>query len=101
MNHSWEELTKAFFCTFFLKHKTSTISRKPNNFRQQEGESLYIYLERFNNLLLQCTQNGFENLKLVQILCEGLVYPITTMITSLCSGSFTNKNVEEGFNFLK
>ena len=81
---SWEQMTRLFFKKFYPKLKTTLIRQTLNSFAQKEGESLYKYLERFNDLLNQCPHHGFDKMRLVQILYEGLDYPTTSMVESLC-----------------
>ncbi|KAK1265662.1 hypothetical protein QJS04_geneDACA014972 [Acorus gramineus] len=97
---TWDQLVMIFL-KFFPNHKTAKIRMNINQFIQKEGESLWRYLERFKDLLLQCPHHGFEVWRLVQILYEGLNYTTRTMVESMCSGEFTNKNETEAWAFLE
>ncbi|XP_026411748.1 uncharacterized protein LOC113307519 [Papaver somniferum] len=97
---TWNDMTNIFLHKFFPRHKTTAIRQKLYSFSQQEGESLYDYLERFHDLLLQCPHHGFDTPRLRLILYEGLDYKTLTMVESLCGGNFPDKSAEEGYKFL-
>ncbi|XP_026396991.1 uncharacterized protein LOC113291706 [Papaver somniferum] len=98
---TWEYMTKLFLNNFFPRHKTSSIHQKLNSFVQQQGESLWDYLERFHDLLLQCPHHGFDTLRLTLILYEGLDHKTMTTVESLCDSNFQDKSAEEGYAFLQ
>ncbi|XP_026459353.1 uncharacterized protein LOC113360014 [Papaver somniferum] len=98
---TWEYMTKLFLKKNFPRHKTSAIRQKLNIFVKQQGESLYGYLERFHDLLLQCPHHGFDTPRLMLILYEGLDHKTMTTVESLCAGNFQDKSAEEGYAFLQ
>ncbi|XP_026402190.1 uncharacterized protein LOC113297822 [Papaver somniferum] len=97
---TWDGMINLFLYKFFPRHKTIVIRQKLNSFSQQEGESLYDYLERFHDLLLQCPHHGFDTPRLTLILYEGLDFKTLTMVESFCGGNFPGKTAEEGYKFL-
>ena len=97
---TWDDLIKEFFKKFFPNHKTATIRQSLNSFVQLEGETLARYLERFNELLLQCPHHGFEKWRLVQILYEGLDVSTRTTVESMCNGLFVDKTADASWDFL-
>ena len=98
---TWAKLVEEFYKKFYSKQKTASIRQAINGFHQMEGETLYIYLERFKDLLIQCPHHGFEKIRLVQIVYEGMDYPTKQMVESFCSGKFTQKTAEEAWTFLE
>ena len=64
------------------------------------GESLWKYLERFKDLLLQCQHHGVEIWRLPQIVFDSLNYPTRAMVQSMCGGDFKSKTTEEAWVFL-
>ncbi|XP_026458448.1 uncharacterized protein LOC113358953 [Papaver somniferum] len=99
-NHTWDAMTKLFLRKFFLRHKTTSLRQSLNSFSQQEGESLYDYLERFHDILLQCPHHGFDTVTLTMIHYEGLDHKITTTVESSSGGNFQDKSANEGYKFL-
>ncbi|XP_026448954.1 uncharacterized protein LOC113349238 [Papaver somniferum] len=97
---TWDGMINLFLYKFFPRHRTTSIRQKLYSFSQQEGEYLYDYLERFDDLLLQCPHHGFDTPRLTLILYEGLDFKTLTMIESLCGGNFPDKTAEEGYKFL-
>ena len=45
--------------------------------------------------------SGFEKIRLIQILYEGLDYSNKTMIESLCNGTFTSKTADDAWQFFE
>ena len=99
--NTWEGLVEAFYKKFYSKQKTAFIRHTLNSFHQLEGETMYEYMERFKDLLLQCPHHGFEKIRLVQILYEGLDYPTKTMVESFCNGVFTQKTADQAWAYLE
>ncbi|XP_026391986.1 uncharacterized protein LOC113287439 [Papaver somniferum] len=97
--YTWDAMTKLFLHKFFPRHKTTALRQILNNFSQQEGESLYDYLERFHDILLQCPHHGIDTVRLTMILYEGLHHKTMTMVGSLCGGKFQDKSADEGYKF--
>ncbi|XP_026433991.1 uncharacterized protein LOC113331496 [Papaver somniferum] len=98
--HTWNDIINLFLYKFFPRHKTIAIRGKLNSFSQQEGESLYDYIERFHDLLLQCPHHGFDTPRLTLILYEGLDFKTLNMVESFYGGNFPDKTAEEGYKFL-
>ncbi|XP_026444180.1 uncharacterized protein LOC113344424 [Papaver somniferum] len=98
--HTWDAMKKLFLHKFFPRHKTTSLRQSLNSFSQQEGESLYDYLERFHDILLQCPHHGFDSVRLTMILYEGLDHKTMTMVELLCGGNFQEKKTDEGYRFL-
>ena len=72
-----------------------------NNCQQAQGETFYSYFEWFKDLLLECPHHGFDKIRLIQILYEGLDYQTKTMVESLCNGGFTGKTVDDVWLYLE
>ncbi|WP_193450506.1 retrotransposon gag family protein, partial [Streptomyces plicatus] len=98
---SWGALVETFYKKFYSKQKTASIRQALNSFHQLEGETMYNYLERFKDLLLQCPHHGFEKIRMVQIMYEGLDYPTKQMVESFCNGKFTQKTADDAWTFLE
>ncbi|XXG53381.1 hypothetical protein AAC387_Pa03g1479 [Persea americana] len=98
---TWVKLVEEFYKKIYSKKKTASIRQAINEFHQMEGETLYSYLKRFKDLLIQCPHHGFEKIRLVQIVYEGLDYLTKQMVESFCSGKFTQKTADEAWTFLE
>ena len=98
---TWDKLVEEFYKKFYFKQKTASIRQANNGFHQMEGETLYSYVERFKDLLIQCPYHGFEKIRLVQIVYEGMDYPTKQMVKSFCSGNFTQKIADDAWTFLE
>ena len=51
---SWDDLKRLFLAKFFLTSRTKTIRKEVSSIKQQYGETLYEYWERFKNLYSSC-----------------------------------------------
>jgi len=98
---TWEELAEAYYRKFYSKQKTATMRQALNTFHQLQGEMLFIYFERFKDLLLEHPHHGFEKICLIQILYEGLDYSNKTMIESLYNGTFISKTADDAWQFFE
>jgi len=58
-------------------------------------------LERFKDLLAQCSHHGIEKWQQCQILYDGLDYPTKTLFETLCQGEFYKKNENQGWDLFK
>ena len=57
---TWGQLVALFLRKYFPAHKTTKFRMDIIQTKQGERESLWQYLERFRELLLQCPHHGFE-----------------------------------------
>lgn len=96
---TWNQMSVTFLQQFFPNQKTASIRHAINTFSQKEGEPLWMYLERYNDLLLQCPHHGIEMGRQVQILYEGFDCNTRTMLESLCNGDFTEKSEVDAWVF--
>ena len=57
---SWDQLTVSFLQKFFPNSKTTKIWMEIIQFKQDDNESLWSYMERLKDLPSQCPHHGFE-----------------------------------------
>ena len=57
---TWAQLVEAFLRKYFPAHKTAKFRMDIIQTKQGENESLWQYMEKFRELLLQCPHHGFE-----------------------------------------
>ncbi|KAF1888185.1 hypothetical protein Lal_00008098 [Lupinus albus] len=69
---SWGDLKRSFLGKFFPASRTTTIRKDISGIRQQHGESLYEYLERFKRLCACCPHHEISEQLLLQYFYEGL-----------------------------
>ncbi|KAL2337346.1 hypothetical protein Fmac_011792 [Flemingia macrophylla] len=69
---SWDNLKRAFLDKFFPASRTTTIRKDISGIRQQNGESLYKYWERFKRLCASCLHHQISEQLLLQYFYEGL-----------------------------
>jgi len=77
---SWDDLKRLFLAKFFPISKTIAIRKEISGIKQQSGESLYEYLERFKNLCSSCPHHQIPQHLLLQYFYEGLHHMDKNMI---------------------
>ena len=97
--YTWVGIVEALYRKFYSKQKTTSVRQALNTFHQQKWEKFFTYFERFKDLLPECLNHGFEKIRLIQILYEGLDSQNKTMIESFCNGTFTSKTVDDAWQF--
>lgn len=58
-------------------------------------------MERFKDLLIQRDHHGFEKIRLVQIVFEGIDCPTKQMVESFYNGDFMQKTADDAWIFLE
>ncbi|KAF1881644.1 hypothetical protein Lal_00039862 [Lupinus albus] len=69
---SWGDLKRSFLGKFFPASRTTAIGKDISRIRQQHGESLYEYWERFKRLCASCPHHQISEQLLLQYFYEGL-----------------------------
>ncbi|KAF1858803.1 hypothetical protein Lal_00013726 [Lupinus albus] len=69
---SWGDLKRSFLGKFFPASRTTAIRKDIPGIRQQHGESLYEYWERFKRLCASCPHHQISEQLLLQYFYEGL-----------------------------
>ena len=69
------------------------------NFTQLDGEFYYQAWDRFNNLLSECPQHGFDLYHLIELFYEGLQLQMQKFVNN--EGDFFDKEPEEARAYLE
>jgi hypothetical protein len=70
---TWNDLKRKFLKNLFLASRAGTIRKEINGIRQNNGETLYEYWERFNQLCASCPHRQISNQLLLQYFYERLL----------------------------
>ena len=84
-------MKRIFFEKFFLVSRTTSIRKEICGTRQQPGETLYKYWERFNKLCATCPHHQISEQLLVQYFYEGLMLMDKSMIDAASGGALMDK----------
>lgn len=76
---SWTQLKAVFLARYFPPRKTAQVRNEINNFRQEDGESLFDAWECYKDLLRPCHFHGLEKWMIIHTFYNGLLY--STRIT--------------------
>ncbi|RDX87864.1 hypothetical protein CR513_30609, partial [Mucuna pruriens] len=80
--NTWGDMKRIFLEKFFPASKTTTIRKEICGIRQQSGETLYKYWERFNKLCATCPHHQINEQLLIQYFYEGLSMMDRSMINA-------------------
>ncbi|RDX97914.1 hypothetical protein CR513_19251, partial [Mucuna pruriens] len=89
--NTWGDMKHMFLEKFFPASRTTTIRKKICGIRQQSGETLHEYLERFNKLCATCPHHHISELLLIQYFYEGLTMMDQSMIDATSGGALMDK----------
>ncbi|KAK7251288.1 hypothetical protein RIF29_34343 [Crotalaria pallida] len=83
----WDDLKRAFLEKFFPAYRTTAIRKDISGIRQQSGESLYEYWERFKRLCASCPHHQISEQLLIQYFYEGLNLMERNMLDAASGGA--------------
>ena len=84
---SWDDLKRVFLEKFFPASRTTAIRKDISGIRQQMGESLYEYWERFKRLCASCPHHQISEQLLLQYFYEGMNTMDRSMIDAASGGA--------------
>lgn len=85
---TWEDLRKKFMRAFYSPAKTDRKRKEIHNFLQQDGEELFEAWERFQRLLRQCPNHGFQEWYLMVLFYNSLIDSARMVVDSAAGGTF-------------
>jgi hypothetical protein len=92
---TWTEMKRLFLLKYFPASRAANIRKEICGIRQNNGESLYEYWERFKKLCTSCPQYQISEQLLIQYFYEGLMSTERSMIDAASGGALANKTPEE------
>ena len=85
-------MKRGFLEKFFPASRIASIQKEICGIRQQPGETLYEYRERFNKLCATCPHHQINKQLLIQYFYEWLVLMEKSMIDAVNIGALMDKN---------
>ena len=98
---TWDDCKKAFLSKFLSYARTARLRNEISGFSQKTGESFYEAWERFKGYTNQCPHHGFTKASLLSTLYRGVLPRIRMLLDTASNGNFQNKDVEEGWDWLR
>ncbi|RDY03768.1 hypothetical protein CR513_12610, partial [Mucuna pruriens] len=89
--NTWGDMKRIFLEKFFSASKAATIRKEICGIRQQSGETLHEYWERFNKLCATCPHHQISEQLLIQYFYEGLSMMDKSMIDTASGGALMDK----------
>ncbi|XP_051148226.1 uncharacterized protein LOC127263245 [Andrographis paniculata] len=84
-------MKKKFLEKYFPASRAATLRKEIFGIKQQQGETLHEYLERFNRLCARCPQHQITNQLLLQYFYEGLGMRDRNNIDAASKGALADK----------
>ncbi|XP_052176648.1 uncharacterized protein LOC127790952 [Diospyros lotus] len=88
---SWDGLKRIFLEKFFLASRTAAIRKEICGIRQNHGETLHEYWERFKKLCSSCPHHQISDQLLVQYFYEGLTPMDRYLVDAASGGALSEK----------
>ena len=86
-------MKRIFLEKLFLASRSTSIQKEICGIRQQTGETLYEYWERFNKLCASCPHHQINEQLLIQYFYEGLMLIDKSMIDAANGGALMEKTL--------
>ena len=97
---TWNKMNKVFLEKYFPSSKATTIRKEICAIRQEGGETLYEYWERFKRLCASCPHHQISESLLIQYFYEGLTMRDRSMIDAAIGGALVDKTPMEARNLI-
>ncbi|XP_062173532.1 uncharacterized protein LOC133878994 [Alnus glutinosa] len=97
---TWNEMKRLFLEKYFPASRASNIRKEICGVRQQNGESLHEYWERFKKLCASCPHHQISEQLLIQYFYEGLLPIDRNMIDAASGGALVDKTPEAARNLI-
>ena len=88
---SWDGLKRIFLEKFFPASRTAAIRKEICGIRQNHGETLHEYWERFKKLCSSCPHHQISDQLLIQYFYEGLIPMDRYLVDAASGGALSEK----------
>ncbi|XP_038978588.1 uncharacterized protein LOC120108942, partial [Phoenix dactylifera] len=96
----WNEMKRLFLEKYFPASRAANIRKEICGVRQQNGESLHEYWERFKKLCASCPHHQISEQLLIQYFYEGLLPTERSMIDAASGGALVDKTPKTARNLI-
>ena len=97
---TWTAMKKCFLEKYFPSSKAISICKLICAIRQEPGEVLYEYWERFKRLCASCPHHQISEQLLIQYFYKGLIPMDKSMIDAASSGVLVDKTPIEAMSLI-
>ncbi|XP_073137345.1 uncharacterized protein [Henckelia pumila] len=98
---TWTEMKRIFLEKYFPASRAANIRKEIYGCKQQMGESLHEYWERFKKLCASCPQHQISENLLIQYFYEGLLSHDRSMLDAASGGVFVDKTPVQARNLIE
>ena len=97
---TWEEMAKKFLRRYFPASRASTLRKEICSIQQFQGETLYEYWERFNQLIFKCPNHLIPKHLLIQYFYDGLSFLDRRFVDAASGGALEDKTPDEAWDLI-
>ena len=97
---TWTAMKKCFLEKYFPSSKATSIRKQICTIRQESGEVLYEFWERFKRLCASCPHHQISKQLLIQYFYEGLILMDRSMIDAASGGVLVDKTPTEAMSLI-
>ena len=98
---TWNGMKQKFLEKFFPASRAASLRKEICGIKQNHGESLYEYWERFKKLCISCPQHQISEQLLIQYFYEGLLYADRSIIDAASGGALVNKTPRQAWDLIE
>ncbi|XP_051130793.1 uncharacterized protein LOC127251225 [Andrographis paniculata] len=97
---TWNDMKKKFLEKYFPASRAAILRKKICGIKQQSGETLHEYWERFNKLIIKCPQHQIPPQLLIQYFYDGLSLMDRNIIDAASGGVLLNKTPTQAWDLI-
>ncbi|XP_051143996.1 uncharacterized protein LOC127260322 [Andrographis paniculata] len=97
---TWNDMKKKFLEKYFPASRAAILRKEICGIKQQSGETLHEYWERFNKLIIKCPQHQIPPQLLIQYFYDGLSLMDRNIIDAASGGVLVNKTPAQAWDLI-
>ncbi|XP_051124701.1 uncharacterized protein LOC127247053 [Andrographis paniculata] len=97
---TWNDMKKKFLEKYFPASRAAILRKEICGIKQQSGETLHEYWERFNKLIIKCPQHQIPPQLLIQYFYDGLSLMDRNIIDAASGGALVNKTPAQAWDLI-
>ncbi|XP_051141221.1 uncharacterized protein LOC127258426 [Andrographis paniculata] len=97
---TWNDMKKKFLEKYFPASRAAILRKEICGIKQQSGETLHEYWERFNKLIIKCPQHQIPSQLLIQYFYDGLSLMDRNIIDAASGGALVNKTPAQAWDLI-
>ncbi|XP_051150176.1 uncharacterized protein LOC127264717 [Andrographis paniculata] len=97
---TWNDMKNKFLEKYFPASRAAILRKEICGIKQQSGETLHEYWERFNKLIIKCPQHQIPPQLLIQYFYDGLSLMDRNIIDAASGEALVNKTLAQAWDLI-